>query len=232
MKNFLKPFFVAIIIGILGVMMLLGKSKKGNVVDEIGGNSWTLGKESKEKGLYENAHDMLINLESYEALATIKYISNKSENVYLTTQKAKSTGEYKIEIVDDNDGLGTTTIYDGEVIYQYNTRNNGNVYMSTEDTIERSALFLTDFAKNYMTSMESAVAVVSNFNGKNNTIFETTIPGNSEHFVKQKLIVNSKTQEPEQLIILNGEDKELIIVTYETFEYNKGFSEEEFKVVN
>ncbi len=187
--------------------------------------------EVTEKGesAYEKVNDMLMNLQDYEAIAEIKYISNKNENVYLTRQKAKKSGEYKIEVIGPEGVEGTITIYDGEVVYQYNPKNSGEVHMAINDTKERSELFLTSFIENYSQSLESAVAV-GNFDEGVVTTLETTIKGDNPYISKEVLTVDNESLKPVTLKILDEKDKERIIITYKEFAYNQGISNAEFKV--
>lgn len=244
MKKLFRPIFFVVLIIVVIFFVLVAKKADTNLTNiyekkqstiEEGNNRKSKTNENEiadntfRTKVYGNAHDMLLNLNSYETMATVKYISNKTDNEYLTNQKARKTGEYKIEVISPEKISGTITIFDGDMIYQYNPKNGGEVFMTTSDTIERSSLFLTDFIKNYMTSLDSAVQV-GTFKGGKSTIFETIIPGGNDHFAKQKLYVNSETLQPEKLTLNNKDGVELIIVEYRDFEYNKEFVDEEFKV--
>lgn len=186
--------------------------------------------ENKED-TYEKIHKILLSIEDYEAIAEVKYISNKNENTYLTRQKAKKDGKYKIEVIGPEEISGTVTIYDGDVIYQHNPKNSGEVYMATEDTKERSELFLTTFIENYEKSLSSAVAV-GNFgeDGSKTTVFETNIPGGNSYINNEVLTFDNETLMPLTLIIKDEKGKDRIIITYKEFTYNLGISDMEFKI--
>ncbi len=185
--------------------------------------------EKETESTYEKVNNMLINLEDYEAIAEVTYISNKNENTYLTRQKAKKSGQYKIEVIGPEDIAGTVTIYDGEVIYQHNPKNSGEVYMATEDTQERSELFLTSFIENYSQSLNSAVAVGSFDEGLVTTL-ETNIKGDNPYISSEQLTIDNETLKPIKLTIYDEKGTETIIINYKEFLYNKGISNNEFKV--
>ncbi len=228
----MKKFFKAGIV--ISLLLATTSCAKENVEDnqqmESNVESTEEGEQDTKESVYDTINDMLINIEDYEAVAEIKYISNKNEKTYLTNQKARITGEYKIEVIGPEDVSGTITIYDGDVIYQYNPKNSGEVYMSTEDTAERSELFLTSFIANYMKSMESAVQVGNFDNNSDVTVFETTIPGEHPYINNEKLIVDNKTYKPLELIIFDADNKERIIITFKDFVYNPSIPDSEFEV--
>ncbi len=185
--------------------------------------------ENVEENAYEKVNKMLMELTDYEAIAEVTYKSNKNENTYLTRQKARKTGEYKIEVIGPENVAGTITIYDNEVIYQYNPKNSGEVYMATDDTQERSELFLTSFIENYSKSLNSAVAV-GNFEEGKVTTLETTINGDNPYINNEVLTVDNETLKPISLIIRDTKGEERIIITYKEFIYNQGISDKEFEV--
>ncbi len=215
---------------ILGVIVIVSSCSKVDVNEGVDTSFENVEeKVERTESTYEKVNKMLMELEDYEAIAEVTYKSNKNENTYLTRQKARKTGEYKIEVIGPENIAGTITIYDKEVIYQYNPKNSGEVYMATNDTQERYELFLTSFIENYSKSLNSAVAV-GNFDEGKVTVLETSITGGNPYFNHEVLVVDNETLKPITLTIFDEKNEERIVITYKEFIYNQGISNNEFKV--
>ena len=168
---------------------------------------------------YEKIHDALMNMHSFSAEATIKYISNKNTNEYITLQHAKMSGEYRIEVTGPEGVAGNITVFDGTTIYQFNPNVSNQIAVSVNETPERSEVFLTSFIKNYIASVDSTV-MAGNFDDSAATIFEASVPGNHPYMHTQKIWVDNETKKPLQMIVFDANGVERIVVTYSNFEYN------------
>ena len=168
-------------------------------------------------------------MQSYEAEATVTYISNKTTHTYETKQQCKITGEYRIEVTGPERVAGNVTINDGKTITQFNTKVAGRISIGTTEAVERSELFLTSFVKNYVRSQEVSVAAAS-IEGNPTTVLEARIPGEHPYMATQKLWVDNETLKPVKLVIYDVSGVERIVVTYNSFEYNVRLSDEIFRV--
>lgn len=168
---------------------------------------------------YERIHEALMNMHSFQAEATIRYISNKNTNEYITHQQARMSGEYRIEVTGPEDVAGNITVFDGKTIYQFNPSVSERIAVSVRETPERSQVFLTSFIKNYIASQEVSVAA-GNFDEGAATIFEAPIPGTHPYMATQRLWVDNETLNPIQLIVYDADGVERIVITYTSFEYN------------
>jgi len=177
------------------------------------------GADGLDVSAYEKIHDALMNMHSFSAEATIKYISNKNTNEYITLQHAKMSGEYRIEVTGPEDVAGNITVFDGTTIYQFNPNVSNQIAVSVNETPERSEVFLTSFIKNYIASVDSTVRA-SNFDDSTATILEANVAGNHPYMHTQKLWVDNETNKPLQMIVFDANGVERIVITYSNFEYN------------
>jgi len=168
---------------------------------------------------FERVKRMLFELQSYRAITTVEYRSNKGSNVYETVQHARITGEYRIEVTAPETVAGSVTASDGRQIHQFNNRVNGRVSLMVQETPERSEIFLTSFIRNYKQSEEVSVSVADMDEGVR-TVLEANIPGNHPYLSVARLWVDNETTLPVKLVIFDADGAERIIVTYHVFEYN------------
>lgn len=177
---------------------------------------------------YANLNQKLMSLESFETDATVTYISNKGESTYDTHQQAKSTGEYRIEVVGPQNVSGTITCFDGNTIYQYNKKIDGKVSIGSADSKERTEILLTSFLKNYSKSQEVSISV-SNMDKGLATVLEAKVPGEHPYISSQKLWVDNETFDPIKLVVYDLDGTERIVVVYKNFEYNVDLDNSIFK---
>ena len=168
---------------------------------------------------FERIQRMMFELQTYRAIATVEYRSNKGSNVYETVQHARITGEYRIEVTAPEAAAGSVTTSDGRQIHQFNNRVNGRVSLIVQETPERSEIFLTSFIRNYKQSEEVSVSVADMDEGVR-TVLEASIPGNHPYLSIARLWVDNETMLPVKLVIFDADGAERIVVTYHIFEYN------------
>jgi len=168
---------------------------------------------------FERIQRMMFELQTYRAVATVEYRSNKGSNVYETVQHARITGEYRIEVTAPEAVSGSVTTSDGRQIHQFNNRVNGRVSLMVQETPERSEIFLTSFIRNYKQSEEVSVSVADMDEGVR-TVLEASIPGNHPYLSMARLWVDNETILPVKLVIFDADGAERIVVTYHIFEYN------------
>ena len=175
--------------------------------------------DADEVSAFERIQRMLFELQSYRAIATVEYRSNKGTNMYETVQHARITGEYRIEVTAPEQVSGSVTVSDGRQIHQFNSRVNGRVSLMVQETPERSEIFLTSFIRNYKQSEEVSVSVADMDAGVR-TVLEANIPGDHPYLSMARLWVDNETLLPVKLVIFDIDGTERIVVTYHIFEYN------------
>jgi len=172
-----------------------------------------------EVSAFERIQRMLFEMQSYRAIATVEYRSNKGTNVYETVQHARITGEYRIEVTAPEAVAGSITVSDTKQIHQFNSRVNGRVSLMAQETPERSEIFLTSFIRNYR-ECEDVSLSVADMDAGVRTVLEANIPGNHPYLAMARLWVDNETLLPVKLVIFDADNSERIIVTYHVFEYN------------
>ena len=175
--------------------------------------------DAAEISAFEKIQRMLFELQSYRAVATVEYRSNKGSNTYETVQHARITGEYRVEVTGPEQVSGSVTVNDGRQIHQFNSRVNGRVSLMVQETPERSEIFLTSFIRNYKNSDDVSLSVADMDAGVR-TVLEASIPGNHPYLSIARLWVDNETLIPVKLVIFDSDGSERIIVTYHIFEYN------------
>jgi len=175
--------------------------------------------DATEISAFNRVKQMLFELQSYRAMATVEYRSNKGSNIYETVQHARITGEYRIEVTAPEAASGSITVSDGRQIHQFNNRVNGRVSLMVQETPERSEIFLTSFIRNYKQCEEVSISVADMEDGVR-TVLEATIPGQHPYLSMARLWVDNETMTPVKLVIFDADGSERIIVTYHVFEYN------------
>jgi len=174
---------------------------------------------AQEMSTFEQIQRSLVGLETFRAIATVEYHSNKGVNVYETTQHARITGEYRVEVTGPSHVAGSVTASDGQQIVQFNSRVSGQVSLQVQETPERSEIFLTSFIKNYLQCAEISVSVADMEQGLR-TVFEATVPGNHPYLTISRLWVDNTTLLPVKLVVLDQDGAERIVVTYHVIEIN------------
>ncbi|MDR0273097.1 MAG: hypothetical protein LBI27_07255 [Clostridiales bacterium] len=185
--------------------------------------------DAEEISAFERVQRMLMELESYQTIATVEYRSNKGTNTYETIQYAKISGEYRVEVTAPEHVSGSVTAFDGHQILQFNSRVNGRVTLMTRETPERSEILLTSFIKNYLQSEEVSVSV-SDMDEGVRTVLEANIPGEHPYLSTARLWVDNTTLNPVKLVIFDRDDAERIIVTYHVFERNTTLNDTLFTI--
>jgi len=173
----------------------------------------------EEISTFEQIQRQLMEMQSFRAIATVEFHSNKGVNVYETTQHARMSGEYRVEVTAPSHVAGSVTASDGQQIIQFNSRVNGHVSLLVQETPERSEIFLTTFVRNYLQSDEISVSVADMDEGLR-TVLEATVPGNHHYLAISRLWVDNTTLLPVKLVIFDQDGAERIVVTYHVFEFN------------
>ncbi|MCL2363567.1 MAG: hypothetical protein FWC71_02760 [Defluviitaleaceae bacterium] len=174
---------------------------------------------AEELSAFDQVHRMLAELQTYRAIATVEYRSNKGVNVYETVQHARITGEYRVEVTGPDHVAGAITVNNGQTIAQFNARAEGRVAVPVNETPERSEIFLTSFIRNYFASQDVSIMVADMDEGVR-TVLEAAIPGGHPYLAMARLWVDNATLTPVKLVIFDPEGTERIIITYQAFEMN------------
>ena len=175
---------------------------------------------AKELSTMEKIQKRFMELDSYESVVRVAYISNQGKNEYKMRHYYKRTGEYRIEILEPKKVEGITTIFNGQKVVQVNPKIEGKVMIEVEKSPYRDEILLGNFLKNYFQSQETAIAVANLPEGET-TVFETQVPGGHRLLDIERLWVDHKTLNPHVMIVYDQNQEKRIVVQYEEFMYNK-----------
>ncbi|MCL2406478.1 MAG: hypothetical protein FWC95_00970 [Defluviitaleaceae bacterium] len=182
-----------------------------------------------ERDVFERIQNALLSMTSYQADATVTYISNRSQHTYHVRQMARSSGEYRIEVTGPERVAGNITINDNRNIVQFNTRAEGHYAVLNQESPERLELFVTSFIRNYLQSQEVTVSVASIDNSLV-TVLEANIPGEHPYMRTSRLSVSNESLKPVRLEIFDADGALRVSVEFSNFEYNVNFDDRLFRV--
>jgi len=174
---------------------------------------------AEERSAFEQIKLTLMEMQSFRAIGTVEFHSNKGVNTYEVVQHARISGEYRVEVTGPEGVAGSVTAFNGQQIIQFNSRVSGSVSLAVQESPERSEIFLTSFVKNYLQCDEISVSVADMEQGLT-TVFEATVPGNHHYLAFSRLWVDNTTLLPVKLVVFDQDGAERIVVTYHFFEFN------------
>lgn len=180
---------------------------------------------------YATIQEKIMNMESYSSEANLKYISNKGETTYDIKQSVRKDGKYIIETTNPQSVAGNIILFDGNIVWQYNPKLDSKISVGDKDKLERKEISIFSFLENHVKSKDVAVAT-STEEDEVYTILEAKIPSGNKYFSTEKLWINNKTKVPEKLIIFDTEQKERVVLTFNSFEYNPQLADELFNIEN
>lgn len=180
----------------------------------------------KVKG-YASAQDKLMNMLSYRAEIDISYISSDGDSTYTAIQTADNQGRYKLEVTSPENLNGSSILFDGKMIWQYNPNIEQKISINAEDKPERSELNLFSFMENYVKSTDTTVTTAK-AEETQCTVLEANIEGAGKYIASEKLWISNEDMLPQKLVIYDSEGKERIRVDFNSFEYNAELTEDEF----
>lgn len=178
---------------------------------------------------YASAQDKLMNMQSYKAEVDISYISSESESTYTAVQTADNQGRYKLEVTSPENLKGSSILFDGKMIWQYNPNIEQKISIKAEDKPERSELILFSFIENYVKSTDTTVTTAKT-EGEPCTVLEADIEGAGKFIASEKLWIGNEDMLPKRLVIYDTDGNERIIVVFNSFEYDPQLPEDEFVI--
>lgn len=180
---------------------------------------------------YVSIQQNIMDMDSYEADITVKYLSNKGENEYILNQTIKKDGKYILHTMSPKDVEGNIILFDGDIVWQYNPRLDSKISVGDKDKLVRKQLSIFAFLENHLKSNDVSVQTANTKDGVY-TILEAIIPGDNKYISSEKLWINNETKTPEKLIIYDADGKERVFITYRNFKYNPKIEDSIFNIEN
>lgn len=204
-KIHLQKLFIGCMIGMMIVLTGCGGGVKQKVTDE------------------ESALALLQAIEGYEAQVNVVFFSNKGENAYRVHQRVKSSGEFRLEILEPENLSGILTISDGNRIVQEDPTIEG--WVEAKPTPVRDALLLYSFVEAYLQNGGETV------DGDEDTLILTAkYPGEHRKIVSAQLRLAKGTGLPLSLVISDENGDPSLHMTYLQFQMNPAFEEGTFQM--
>lgn len=204
-KIHLQKLFIGCMIGMMIVLTGCGGGVKQKVNDE------------------ESALALLQAIEGYEAQVNVVFFSNKGENAYRVHQRVKSSGEFRLEILEPENLSGILTISDGNRIVQEDPTIEG--WVEAKPTPVRDALLLYSFVEAYLQNGGETV------DGDEDTLILTAkYPGEHRKIVSAQLRLAKGTGLPLSLVISDENGDPSLHMTYLQFQMNPAFEEGTFQM--
>ena len=171
----------------------------------------------------ESALALLQAIEGYEAQVNVVFFSNKGENAYRVHQRVKSSGEFRLEILEPENLSGILTISDGNRIVQEDPTIEG--WVEAKPTPVRDALLLYSFVEAYLQNGGETV------DGDEDTLILTAkYPGEHRKIVSAQLRLAKGTGLPLSLVISDENGDPSLHMTYLQFQMNPAFEEGTFQM--
>lgn len=169
--------------------------------------------QTKEE-MYNSFSEKVNNISSYECIADVLVIGNKSPSNYKFKHTYKSPSTYKIETLEPEELKGNIVEYvDSKINLKSITGD--EVELPNQGEISKN-LFLGDFINNYKEAKNLEIS-----EDEENIILEIKINNKSEYFETQILYVNKKQLIPQKMIILDNKEQKRFEVSYSNFRFNK-----------
>ena len=171
----------------------------------------------------ESALALLQAIEGYEAQVNVVFFSNKGENAYRVHQRVKSSGEFRLEILEPENLSGILTISDGNRIVQEDPTIES--WVEAKPTPVRDALLLYSFVEAYLQNGGETV------DGDEDTLILTAkYPGEHRKIVSAQLRLAKGTGLPLSLVISDENGEPSLHMTYLQFQMNPAFEEGTFQM--
>ena len=178
---------------------------------------------------YQTIQQKLINMETYSCNAEVTFYSNQGENKYKISQQAKNNGKYYIKTTWPEEVNGNLTIFDGNIVWQYNKNLDSKISVADKDKMTRKEISIFSFLENHLKSKDIALET-ANIKDEIYSVLEAKIPGDNKYFDTEKLFINNHTKTPEKLVIYDKDGKERIVVLYDNFIYNPKIEDSQFDI--
>lgn len=168
---------------------------------------------------FANAHRMLAGLQTYTVTAEIIVRGNKLTESYFVKQYFKYPDRYRLEVLNQGEREGKTTVYDGEKIIIYQPLIKQLYIMENFKETEEGSMFPGYFAKSLFSS-EEADYQIKKVGSSEYIAIKTEIPGGNIYRKYQILYLDIKSAMPVMMEVIDSHGDTAVMVHYKDFVYN------------
>ena len=159
--------------------------------------------------------EYILNIENYEAEATITVQSNKTTNKYKVKQKYKKENNvYEQEVLEPENIKGLTITYDGKNLEVKNTKLNLSKIYENYMYVGSNDLSLTSFIEEFKENEGKT------YEDNGNVIMETSVKNGNKYRANKKLYINKKSEKITKLEVQDINKNTLIYILYNEIELN------------
>lgn len=158
----------------------------------------------------------ILDINSYEATASITVESNKNTNVYVTKEECiRDNNIFKQEILEPENIKGVSFIYDGVNLKIENTNLNLSKIYENYPYMGENSITLMSFINDYMESNEKNMS-----ENENEIILEAKLKNGNKYVAYKKLYISKNTGYPSKLEIKDITQKTSIYILYNEIKIN------------
>lgn len=158
----------------------------------------------------------ILDINSYEATASITVESNKNRNVYVAKEECiRDNNVFKQEMLEPENIKGVSFVYDGVNLKIENTNLNLNKIYENYPYMGENSITLMSFINDYMESNERSMS-----ENENEIILETRLKNGNKYIAYKKLYISKNTGNPSKLEIQDITQKTSIYILYNEIKIN------------
>lgn len=164
----------------------------------------------------EQIAEYILDINSYEAQASITVESNKNTNIYTIKEKyIKDNNIFKQEIIEPQHLNGISFIYDGLNLKLQNSNLNLTKIYENYPYIGENTITLMGFIKDYIEAEETKIS-----ENEGQIVIELKLKNGNKYVAYKKLYINKSTGNPEKIEIEDIAQKTTIYILYSEMKIN------------
>ena len=163
----------------------------------------------------------ILNISSYEAIAEIEVYSNKNTNKYVLRQKYFAPNIFMQEIIEPENLKGFKTTYDGKNLIIQNQTLNLQTFYENYECLKGNSLSLISFIEQYKESQDAEITQTNE-----EKIIKVKLNNNNKYEKYKKLYINTKTNLPTKIEILDINENRTVYILYREIRINKTSKDE------
>ena len=178
--------------------------------------------------VYTEIYERYTKLESYTAEATVKVVSNLTENEYRIRQYYQSPNKYRIDVLDADGTESVTYIFSDGTVYMRHQSVDPEI-MENYIPNDKNYMFIPDFFEGYYKSQSTSVTASSSL-GSEQVCLNSTLSGSNSFRFSQSLWMDKKTMLPLKLVTYDVNNEPVVTVEFTDFKLDEKIEDSEFYI--
>jgi len=172
---------------------------------------------NNEKRIKKKFDKILDKYTGYETELDLTIIGEEKDSVYKLRETYINENEIKIEVLEPKENNEIVIKYKGDNIYLKNTSIDQSISLNKIKEIDKSLLF----GEIFIIRDSIDWVGIDTIDGRDYYIIEYNLEDNNRYNNKKIIYLNKEKFIPEQIIILDEDNKERLKIKYNNFEYRK-----------